>query len=142
MGCGARHADIMEAMQIARDSTGPKSIPLSQVEDLGNDSSRGGVGRAQWSSGSIAQTGLTVTLVPGFPFVEGFAREPVASAGLSDPSRHLIGLPQELQAPGYQSIQFILVHGLLLGWERSQNVTLDLGLHRHSHATRSYREAP
>ncbi|HXB19723.1 MAG TPA: hypothetical protein VNV40_12930, partial [Steroidobacteraceae bacterium] len=40
-----------------------------------------------------------------------------------------IGLPQELQTPGYQSIQFI-VHGLLLGWERSQNVTLDLGLHK------------
>jgi hypothetical protein len=70
-----------------------------------------------------------VTLVPGFPFVEGIARQTVVSAGLSDPSRLLIGLPQELQTPGYQSIQFILVHGLLLGWERSQNVTLDLGLH-------------
>ena len=51
------------------------------------------------------------------------ARETVVSAGLSDSSRHLFGLPQELQAPGYQSIQFMLVHGLLLGWERSQNVT-------------------
>ena len=86
----------MEAMQVARDSTDPESVSLSQVENLGNDS----------------------------------ARETVVSAGLSDSSRHRIGLPQQLQTPGYQSIQFILVHGLLLGWERSQNVTLDLGLHR------------
>jgi hypothetical protein len=36
----------------------------------------------QWSSGSIAQASLTVTLVPGFPCVEGFAREAVVPQAL------------------------------------------------------------
>jgi hypothetical protein len=71
-----------------------------------------------------------VTLVSGFPFVEGLARKAEVSAGLGDAPGHVTGLPQQLQTPGNHSVLFILVHGLLLGWERSQNVSLVLGLHK------------
>ena len=68
------HVYLVEAMQIALDSGRSKSIALTQVEYLRYDRSGGCPRAMKGCPGSIAQTRLTMALVPGFPFVEGLAR--------------------------------------------------------------------
>lgn len=76
----------------------------------------------------IAQPGITVTVVPGFPFVEGFSRKAEMPAGLSNASGKLVGLPDQLQTPANHSILFSFCHDALrVG--REPECHLDLGLH-------------
>src|SRR5262245_23061642 len=94
MDCGTRHVHVVKTMKVAGDSSRPEPIAFSQVQDLRDNHSRSDVGRVRWSSWPIAQACLTVTFIPGLPFVEGFAREAEVPAGLRNASRHLIGSPQ------------------------------------------------
>src|SRR5580700_4459253 len=120
----ARHMHLVKAIKITGNPAGPKAISLAQIQDLGDHRAGSGSGKMQRRSGTIAETCLTVTLEPSFPFIEGLAREPIVPTSQSDPSRHLFGLTQHPQTPGYQSVLFILVHGLLLGWEKEPECQL------------------
>jgi hypothetical protein len=120
----------MKAMQIAGDTTRSKSIALPQIQDFGDNRARCGTRGVKGRAGPIAQAGLTVTLVPGVPFVEGLARKTIMPAGLGNASGEFVGLPDKLQTPGNHSVLFILYHGALSCQEKSQNVTLVLGLHK------------
>src|SRR5450755_4048817 len=102
-------------MQIAGDPTRPKSVTLSQIQDLGDDRARRASRRVKRRPGPITEARLTVALVPGSPFVEGLARKAVMPARLSHCSRKVTGLPDQLQTPGNHSVLLVLVHGLFPG---------------------------
>jgi hypothetical protein len=122
----ACHVNVVETMQIAGNPSRTKSVALSQIQDLGDNGARGSPRAMKRRSGTIAWASVTVGLVPSSPFVEGFARKAEMPAGLSYASGQVVGLPQELQPPGFCSFLFM---GSLLLREGSQNVTLVLGLH-------------
>lgn len=96
MHCRPCHVDAMEAMQVAGDPARPKPVALPQIQDFGDNRARCGARGMKGCSGPIAQAGLTVTLVPGAPLVEGLARKAEMPTGLSYASRQVAGLPYEL----------------------------------------------
>jgi hypothetical protein len=102
-------------MEITVDPSRPKSVPLTQIQDLGDDRARRATRELKRCPGPIAESGITVAFVPSSPFVKGFARKAVMPADLSDTSRDLVGLPDDLEPPSNHSILFSLCHGALSG---------------------------
>jgi hypothetical protein len=90
---GTRYVYAMKAMQIAGDPSRTKPVSLPQIQDLGDDRARRCLRAMKRRSGTIAQTGLTVTFEPSSPFVEGFAGKAEMPAGLSYAPGQFVGLP-------------------------------------------------
>lgn len=101
---GGSHVNVVESMQIAPDPPRAKAVPFSQIEDLGDNRTRGCARRVERRPWLIAQTGLTVALEPGQPLIKSLAGKAVMAAGLGYASRHRAGFANQLQPPGNQSI--------------------------------------
>jgi hypothetical protein len=112
---GTSHVYVVKAMHIAGDPSRPKSKTLSQIQDFGNNRARRGSRGMKRRPRPIAQPGVTVTVVPGFPFIEGFSGKAKMPASLSNASRKLVGLPDQFQTPGNDSVLFSFGHDALSG---------------------------